>query len=382
LDYSKIEQGKLMLDASPLNLGDLCTSVVDMLRHTKHADVELIASAPAGVAVMGDVVRWRQLLINLVSNSLKFTSSGVVSLSMERVRSPGQAGSPGDAETAAVGKGNRGNAIHDLYVEISDTGPGIPPSLMPVLFQKYSQGGFHSGSGLGLNIAQRIAELMGTSIQVTSPWLDSNRSGSGNINGSGNNNGSNGKPILGTKFSFTINQPRFCASPVAGSGSDRQGRNMQQRHHRTSRTTPSETEGEATPTLTIVVVEDDKLNCAIMKAKLQQSATNICDHLVVRIVHSGEEAIALYDELKGSIDLVVMDEYLDKEGGTLKGSETTKELREKGCTAVIVACSGNCLAGDKDRFIAAGANFMWPKPYPDRETMAKDLFGWFGGHGE
>ena len=99
---------------------------------------------PKGLFVLGDAVRWRQLLINLLSNATKFTRTGWIGLSVR-----------------AVGEG--------LSIEICDTGDGIAPELVPTLFDKYTQGGFHKGSGLGLNIANLIVELLGTRFQVESP---------------------------------------------------------------------------------------------------------------------------------------------------------------------------------------------------------------------
>ena len=143
MDQSKLEQGKLMLEQKEIDFGSLCHSCVNMLRHTKQPAVELSVSVPPGLTIMGDHMRWRQVLVNLLSNALKFTVFGGVTLSVVRR----------DSTT--------------LFVAVSDTGPGISPELAPRLFEKYAQGASsHKGSGLGLSIAQLIVKLHGATIKV------------------------------------------------------------------------------------------------------------------------------------------------------------------------------------------------------------------------
>jgi CheY-like chemotaxis protein len=126
--------------------------------------------------------------------------------------------------------------------------------------------------------------------------------------------------------------------------------------------------------LNVLLVEDDMLNCLVMKAKLRRAAEVVCEELQCEAVHSGEGAIEKYDEIKargnresGSVggdkfvDLVLMDEHMENGGGTLKGTETIQILRQHGCKSVVVACSGNCLPADRERYMQAGAAHVWPK---------------------
>jgi signal transduction histidine kinase len=338
LDQSKLEQGKLVLDSKPVDLSRLCASVADMLQQTKQERVEFVTTVPGGLTILGDAVRWRQLLINLVSNALKFTKSGRVSLTIKCIDKEG------------VDGGSR-----DLLVEVCDTGLGIPAALMPTLFRRYAQGGFHAGSGLGLNIANQIVELMGSgTIQVMSPWQED--------------------CSVGTRFSFTVCGPVFCDITPAETCSTLQKESgtavLPKLELRPSQ--------PAVDALTVLLVEDDTLNVMIMTAKLNQLST-VCGHITIKVAHSGEDALALYDEeLEGLVSLIIMDEHLQQGGGTLKGTETTKQLRGKGCKAVIVACSGNCLAADTAPYLEAGSTAAWPKPYPDNAKITDDLLRWFG----
>jgi CheY-like chemotaxis protein len=118
--------------------------------------------------------------------------------------------------------------------------------------------------------------------------------------------------------------------------------------------------------------------------KLRQATSSFCK-ISIEAVHSGEEALEKHQERMETnhpsfpYDLVLMDEHLENAGGKLKGSETTRLLRELGVRVVIVACSGNCLADDRLLYIAAGASHVWPKPYPNAPDIAEDLQNWFGG---
>jgi CheY-like chemotaxis protein len=344
LDQSKLEAGKLKLEQLPVNLNEVCHAVTNMLRyhsvfltptfahppqtcshhrHTKHGNVSLSVSVPRDLTVVGDVVRWRQLLINLLSNALKFTESGSVCLNMRCIQSD-------------VGE-------DELLVEITDTGHGIPKEDMSKLFHKYSQGGFHAGSGLGLIIAKQIARLMDADIKVDSPWRNPS-----------------GSYTQGTRFSFVVPKPMFClAEATPGDKSQ-----------------PSPQQQLVRDRLTVLLVEDDALNTMIMKVKVIQAASALFSTVHIEACIHGEAALQKYDELQNSsvkVDLILMDEHLEISGGVLTGSQTTKLLRDLGCECTIIACTGNCMPSDRAHYKAAGADHVWPKPYPAIEVMAQDL---------
>jgi signal transduction histidine kinase/CheY-like chemotaxis protein len=368
LDQSKLEQGKLKLDSRPLDLSIMCTTVTDMLKHTGQEEVALVTTVPQGLSIIGDEVRWRQLLINLISNALKFTKAGKVWLKINRVDGSGSKGSGdgGRANNEANKSSEQSEQwdIGTLNVEICDTGLGISSALMPSLFSRYSQGGFHAGSGLGLNIASKLVELMGSNIKVSSPWrMDA------------------AQTTPGTKFSFVIENAQFCKKVGRGGAPGARDSSVPANGSQQPQDVRPDTEaatGLVIDSCTILLVEDDSLNCMIMKAKLEQVLPAICADFTINVTNSGEKALETYTELEGEIDLILMDEHLQHGGGTLKGTETTKQLRERGCKAVIVACSGNCLAPDITAYMDAGSTSAWPKPYPDSKTITGDLLGWFG----
>ncbi len=158
LDLSKIEAGKLELEKISFDLHELLESVPDMFAHRAHAkELELNCQMLGAVPrrVLGDSDRLRQVFVNLVGNSLKFTEQGGVLLRAEPEPSDGM------AETVAV------------RFEIIDTGIGIPPDRIGRLFQSFSQADAsttrkYGGTGLGLAISKQLVELMGGEIGVFS----------------------------------------------------------------------------------------------------------------------------------------------------------------------------------------------------------------------
>ena len=156
LDFSKIEVGKLALVEEPFNLREMLEDTLEFFAEGAHAkSLELIGQlapdVPAGV--IGDEVRLRQVLINLLGNAIKFTESGEVRLAVQLVDSDGDCAG--------------------LNFSVSDTGPGIAPEKQHLIFEAFAQehGGttrLHGGTGLGLAIASNLVDLMGGVLTVTS----------------------------------------------------------------------------------------------------------------------------------------------------------------------------------------------------------------------
>jgi PAS domain S-box-containing protein len=157
LDYSKIESGKLELERHAFDLRDCLESSLDLLS-ARAADkhIDLVYRMEDGVPerIVGDDTRLRQVLVNLISNAVKFTSSGGVLLSLHAVSA------------------GEGGALR-LHFSVQDSGIGIPADRLDRLFKTFSQVDAsttrqYGGTGLGLAISQRIVELMGGRIQVDS----------------------------------------------------------------------------------------------------------------------------------------------------------------------------------------------------------------------
>ncbi len=168
LDFSKVEAGKLELEIAPFQIRCCLEEGIGLFRalgaeKNLQLDCHLAPDLPVWVA--GDQSRFRQIVLNLLSNALKFTSAGEIVLS------------------AAVERQDA--TSHFLSIEVRDTGIGIAPEQLPRVFSSFSQADSsisrrYGGTGLGLAISKRLVELMGGDIQVES------------------------KPGEGTRFRFTV----------------------------------------------------------------------------------------------------------------------------------------------------------------------------------
>ena len=159
LDFAKIDAEKLTLSPAPFDLRRLAASVIEMLRPEARArglalSLELSPDVPE--ALVGDDARLRQVLVNLVSNAVKFTERGAVTL-----RITARATSP------------ESDSDHEIAFRVEDSGLGIAPEAIARLFRPFEQanGGItrtHGGTGLGLAISKQIVAAMGGDIHVES----------------------------------------------------------------------------------------------------------------------------------------------------------------------------------------------------------------------
>ncbi len=156
LDFSRIEAGKLAMERIALRLPDVLDEVVDLFRGTvADKDIELVLDLDPAVpeAFLGDPLRLRQILVNLVSNAFKFTERGEVLVRAGICR-------------------DMGDRV-ELAFSVRDTGPGIPADKLESVFEAFTQADGtvtrkHGGTGLGLAIARDIARLMGGDVRAES----------------------------------------------------------------------------------------------------------------------------------------------------------------------------------------------------------------------
>jgi PAS domain S-box-containing protein len=162
LDLSKIEAGKLDLERRPFVLRDSVEAALDLVAASaaaKGLDLASLLDPKAPVALVGDATRLGQVLVNLLTNAVKFTDEGEVVLSVE-------------SERVAAGDGS-GAEIYELHFAVRDTGIGVPKERIDRLFQSFSQVDAsttrrYGGTGLGLAISKRLSEMMGGTMWVES----------------------------------------------------------------------------------------------------------------------------------------------------------------------------------------------------------------------
>ncbi|MGN6477492.1 MAG: ATP-binding protein, partial [Flavipsychrobacter sp.] len=156
LDFSKIESGKMNMEAHPFRISTVIEETYDLLSvkaNEKGLDLLYLLDPDIPNEIIGDITRFRQILINLVSNALKFTEKGEIFIS---------------ANNLGVNEG-----IFTLQFTVKDTGIGIPEDKYHKLFESFSQVDSsttrkYGGTGLGLAICHRLVKLMGGNIRVES----------------------------------------------------------------------------------------------------------------------------------------------------------------------------------------------------------------------
>lgn len=156
LDFSKIESERLDLEQQPLSIRDCIEDTLDLLGSKaaeKSIDLLYLIKEPTPLNIYGDVTRLRQILTNLVGNAIKFTAEGEVFILVSAKRLP--------------------SGRYEIQLDVKDTGIGIPAEKLDRLFKPFSQVDssttrVYGGTGLGLVISKRLAELMGGRMWVKS----------------------------------------------------------------------------------------------------------------------------------------------------------------------------------------------------------------------
>ena len=156
LDYSKIESEKFLIEKIPFNLRKLCEDVLDLFTHSiKNKKLELILKYDHSIPeiIYGDAFRIRQILFNLIGNSVKFTEKGKICLEV-------------------INEYQNNNSV-ELLFRISDTGNGIEKEKLEKIFEPYSQEDIgtykkYGGTGLGLTIVKKLIQKMEGNIEVSS----------------------------------------------------------------------------------------------------------------------------------------------------------------------------------------------------------------------
>ncbi len=314
LDISKLEAGKLEIEAIPLDPRRFVSETVAvMMAHAKEKGLRLHQEIAPDLppALRGDPHRLRQILINLVSNAIKFTDAGDVTVRMSCER--------------------KGGSELGLAVSVSDTGPGIPRKTQAKLFSPYIQGSVdvarkYGGTGLGLAICRRLADLMGGELSLES--------------------------APGEGSCFTLHVPMEIAS--ADDVPDLKDPGQM---------SPS----AATPLkpLQVLLAEDNKVNQQVAVAMLEKQG-----HAVV-LAENGEQAVARFKEQ--FFDVVLMDRHMP----VMDGIEATRRIREMegyGKTITIIGVTAAANEAEVADCLEAGMNEVIIKPI-EPSLMALALAG-------
>jgi signal transduction histidine kinase/HPt (histidine-containing phosphotransfer) domain-containing protein len=320
LDFSKIESGKLELESHPFELRTCVEEALDLLgpkAASKNLDLAYLLDDALPYAVIGDVTRLRQVLVNLISNAVKFTEVGQVMVEVRPERAPQKAG--GEAKGAGSGAQSEPYNLW-LHFSVQDTGIGIPLDKQDRLFKQFSQVDgsttrHYGGTGLGLAISRRLTELMGGRI-----WVESDL----------------GK---GATFHFNIS---FDVDP----------------NYTPARrlTPPLQFTGKR-----LLVIEDNATNRQILEHHARRWG-------LIPILMSNRQEARQFLESRESFDVAMVDHQLPEEDG-LQLAQTIRALPQHRKTPVVLLTSVRVRAGD-ERVSQAGITTFVYKPI--RQTQLFD----------
>lgn len=317
LDLSKIEAGKLEVEKISFSVENLVTEIRTLFRMRAAAkslalNVRFDGDVPA--AVESDPARIRQILLNLVSNAIKFTAKGSVDIVVRML--------PGDSPR--------------LQFEVNDTGLGMSPEVVAKLFGAFMQADASvtrkfGGTGLGLSISQRLAEILSGEITVHS------------------------EPGVGSRFCLTV----AVGVPAA----------MAQQAATVENATAREI-AKKPPALEllragcrILLVEDGPDNQRLISLLLKKAGAE------VSVAENGELGVQAAQEAlrRGrAFDLILMDMQMP----VLDGYQATARLREEGYTSPIVALTAHAMSGDRQKCLDAGCDDYALKPIERAPLMA------------
>ena len=311
LDMSKIESGKVELENKSFNLEEIidsCKTAVFPRASEKSLTLHFYAE-PINKLLVGDSVRLRQILINIISNAIKFTDVGIIRVVAE-VK-------------------NVTDSSVSLYFEVRDSGIGMSSGQVERIFDPFVQADSsitrkYGGTGLGLAITKNLLDLMGGELKIDST------------------------PGIGTIVSFGLT---FKTSTKAIKSSPPEINNFFKGEKPTFK-------GE------VLVCEDNKMNQMVITENLMRVG------LSPMLAENGQIAVDMVkDRLRKSIpqfDLILMDIHMP----VMDGFEAVKKIREIIKDIPIVAMTANVLSEDRERYIESGMVDCVGKPFTSKELWA------------
>ncbi len=323
LDYSKIEAGKLAINATECRIGDLLGEIESMLRPMaigKQIVFDVLQCDFLPEVICIDPVRIRQCLINLINNAIKFTEKGhvFVSVTLQNM-----------------------DERPFLRFDVEDTGIGIPKEKQKLIFDSFTQADGattrkYGGTGLGLAITKKLASLMGGRIELHS------EPGKGSV--------------------FTLLVPAGVDWPDVDTALWNKYKLIDELIEMT------DTEkGSCMFSGKILVAEDNPSNQKLITILLQKIG------LEVTIADDGSKAV----EKCGSetFDLILMDMQMPN----MNGYDATRQLRKQGVKTPVIAVTANAMMGDEEKCLEAGCDGYISKPI-DRAKLNDVISQYLGAH--
>jgi signal transduction histidine kinase/CheY-like chemotaxis protein/HPt (histidine-containing phosphotransfer) domain-containing protein len=305
LDISKIEAQKVTVEKLQCDLPQLVADVVGLTRAwvaKKGLEFEIVFDKLIPKHIVTDPLRAKQVLVNLVSNAIKFTHKGKIRLSINR-------------EITYF--------THVIRFEVTDTGIGMTPDQVGRLFQPFTQADAsttrkYGGTGLGLTISKRLSNLLGGDIHVSS------------------------EPGTGSTFAFTLD------------GGPRQGVELLENltADQLALAGDTDTADEIRLSGRILLAEDGEDNQDLLSTHLRRAGADVV------IAGNGRLAVESAMSAAEPFDLILMDMQMPE----LDGYGATRRLRSAGMDLPIIALTANAMAEDRVRCLEAGCTDYLSKP--------------------
>ena len=316
LDLSKLEAGRVDIDNAAFDIHNVVDGAAALLRPratAKGLTLGVAVAADAPRDLVGDAVRLRQVLLNLVGNAVKFTERGGITVRVDCLEAR--------------------QSMARLRVEVADTGIGIAPEDLPRLFTMFTQvddslARRQGGAGLGLAISRRLVELMGGTI------------------------GAESAPGTGSRFwvelPFVIGLERAAAKTVA----------------------PPRPRPDGAPSLDVLLAEDNPVNQLVAKRMLETLGHR------VRIAVDGAEAIRFSAETRFDLILMDMQmPGVDGLQATRAIRARAVAATDPRPAPPIIALTANAMQGDAERCLEAGMSDFLAKPVR-RDTLVAMIARW------
>ena len=318
LDFSKIEAGKLDLNNDEFRLRDWLNVTMKALRVSANQKGlslawDILADVPEHV--VGDQVRLRQVVANLVGNAIKFSERGEVRLKVQQE------------------VGQDGQVV--MHFSVRDTGIGIAPDKHALIFESFAQADASTtrkfgGTGLGLPISQRLIKMMGGTI-----WLES-------------------AVGEGSTFHFTV---RF---RVSEKGAQRSAQRATRGPDKLQAVPGQRTESKGKP-LRVLVAEDNRVNQVIVRRLLERAGHTVA------IVDNGRAALQALNEQ--TFDLLLCDMQMPEMDGFDAMTQIRANEVGSGLHLPIIALTAHSMKGDAERCMAAGADRYVSKPIDTQRLL-------------
>jgi len=313
LDISKIEAGKVVLENIPFDLHEvfkICQNIITPKATAKGINLFCYSEPTLGKKLVGDPVRLRQVILNLLTNAVKFTNYGMVKVL-----------------GAVVNQTDENVTIH---FEVKDSGIGMNDEQLAKVFEPFTQADNsttrkYGGTGLGLTITKNFVELMGGDLKVES------------VIG------------IGSKFHFDVTFPTCDESTKTESFGDGTGGGA------------ADMEKPYFNNAEILVCEDNEMNQIVITDHLSRVGIKA---VIAENGKVGVEAVAA-KMAKGEkpFDLIFMDVHMP----VMDGLEAVKKLAEMGNTIPIVALTANIMTTDREAYKAHGMNEYLSKPFATQD---------------